>query len=106
MRFVADIESPANLIQQLHHTDQRSEMVDQRQRQTAAGVKSRQAIDIAIETRIGITVRHVDRHLVPGTRADQSNADRKSDVADVARHLQDELTIGFIVQPDRSALRV
>ena len=47
-------------VENLHHADQPSLVVDQRQGQAAARAKARATIDRRVETRVGVTVGHVD----------------------------------------------
>ena len=81
-------------------------MVDQRQRQHAAGAIAGRAVDALVEPRIGVAIGHVDHLPVARARADEPHAERYADRLEAGRDFEHELAGRRVVQPHRSAFGV
>ena len=56
-RFVVDVEDAVDLVQDLHRAHENILVVDQRQREHAAGAVAGRAVDLGIEAIVGVAIR-------------------------------------------------
>ena len=102
--LVVVVEDAPRLVQHLHDADERIVVVDQRQRQRAAGAVPGFAVDARVEPRVGVAVGHVDDFPAAGAGSDQPRRRGNPDGRGAGRHLQDQFIPGGVVEPDRAAI--
>ena len=104
--LVFSIESAPFAVEQLHDPDQAIVVIHQRQRQAAARAKSRCAVDLSIEARVGVAVGHVDDGAVLRAAACQAGTQRHTQLTEVTGNLDEELACLLVKQPHRRSFGV
>jgi hypothetical protein len=79
-------------------------VVDERQRQHAARTVIGAPVQIGIEARIRVAVRHIDDLAIPRAAADQARVSGHAHRLDPGRNAKHQLICGCVVQPHRGAI--
>ena len=80
-------------------------MVDQRQREHAAGAIAGRAVDLGIEALVRVAIRNVEDPAFTRARPDETRTDRNAHWFDSGRDPQHHLVCSRVVEPHGPALR-
>ena len=104
-RFVVGVEDAVDLVQHLHGAHEDVLVIDQGQREHAAGAIAGGAVDLGIEAFVGVAIRDVEDPAFTRARTDETGTCRNAHRCDAGRDPQHHLVRGGVVEPHGRALR-
>ena len=99
------VEDAVDLVQDLHGAHEGVLVIDQGQREHAAGAIAGRAVDLRIEAFVGVAIRDVEDPAFTRARTEETDACRYAHRCDAGRDPQHHLVRGGVVEPHGPALR-